>query len=206
MNSNSKLSLTGFLVYLKHNLPFVWKLVAFVNSLLFSILHKTRFQKATNMVIKEHALQGFVFREIGKGDLPELEWLLASQSPQRVAFFKPHDFHARALLKAYNDPAFLMMGVFDGSRMAGYFFLRCFWNRKCFVGRLIDEPFEGKGIGRVMNDIMYHISWEAEFHCLSTISKNNRPVMRSHAKNPHLKILSELPNDYLLVEFVPSLS
>lgn len=95
-----------------------------------------------------------------------------------------------------------MMGVFDKKRLVGYFFLRCFWNRKCFVGRLIDEPYEGKGIGRVMNHIMYNIGWNAGFRVLSTISKKNHLVMKSHANNPSMVVLKELDNDYLLVEFV----
>lgn len=95
-----------------------------------------------------------------------------------------------------------MMGVFDGPRMLGYFFLRCFWNRKCFVGRLIDEPYEGKGIGRVMNSIMYNIGWRSGFRVLSTISKNNHLVMKSHASNPLMVVLKELDNDFLFVEFI----
>jgi hypothetical protein len=106
------------------------------------------------------------------------------------------------IIAVYPNPAFLMMGVFDGSRLAGYFFLRCFWNKKCFVGRLVDAPYEGKGLGRAMNGILYPIAWQMGFRCLSTISKNNRDVMRSHAGNPAMRVLKELADDYLLVEFV----
>lgn len=84
----------------------------------------------------------------------------------------------------------------------GYFFLRFFWNRKCFVGRLIDEPCEGKGIGRAMNNIMYNIGWRMGFRVMSTISKNNHLVMRSHANNHRMVVLKELADDYLFVEFV----
>ena len=53
-----------------------------------------------------------------------------------------------------------------------------------------------------MNNIMYEISWGMNFHCLSTISKNNKAVMRAHSKNESMIVLKELQNDYLLVEFV----
>jgi len=53
-----------------------------------------------------------------------------------------------------------------------------------------------------MNNIMYNTAWRSGFRCLSTISKNNKLVMRSHANNKALKVLKTLPNDYLLVEFV----
>jgi hypothetical protein len=69
------------------------------------------------------------------------------------------------------------------------------------VGRLIDEPYEGKGIGRVMNSIMYNAGWSSGFRVLSTISRNNHWVMKSHANNSTMVILKELDNDFLFVEF-----
>ena len=95
-----------------------------------------------------------------------------------------------------------MMGAFDKERLAGYFFLRFFASKKCFVGRIIDKPYRGKGIGNIMNHIMYQTAWRMGFRCLSTISKNNHAVIRAHAKNTSMVVLKELQNDYLLVEFV----
>jgi len=95
-----------------------------------------------------------------------------------------------------------MMGAFANERLIGYFFLRFFANRKCFVGRLIDADSRGKGIGQIMNNIMYETAWRLGFRCLSTISNNNKAVIGAHAKNPAMVVLKELPNEYLLVEFV----
>ena len=70
------------------------------------------------------------------------------------------------------------------------------------MGRLIDKDFRGKGIGELMNNIMYTISWNMGFRCLSTISKNNTAVISAHKKNTAMVVIKELSNDYLLVEFV----
>jgi hypothetical protein len=190
------------LLYIKHHLPFLWQVVDWLNSFLFRLLHGKKFQRVAGSVISGHQLPGFEFRQITAKDLPALAKLLADQPKERVAFFKPHNFDIKSLEKTFNNPSFLMMSVFDGPRMVGYFFLRCFWNKKCFVGRLIDKLYEGKGIGRVMNQIMYNIGWDSGFKVLSTISKNNQLVIKSHANNQAMKILKELVNDYLLVEFV----
>lgn len=190
------------LIYIKHHLTFVWQIVEFFNSLFYRIRYFKKQKKIIPVVIKEFNLEGFRFDVLQENDLLELQSFIQRQAPVRLKYFKPHDFDINSLLKIHKNPAFLMMGAFDGSRMVGYFFLRFFWNRKCFVGRLIDEPFEGKGIGRVMNSIMYNIGWQMGFRVMSTISKNNSMVMKSHARNPHLRILKELDNDYLLVEFV----
>lgn len=193
-----------FLLYIKHKFPFLWATVEVLNSFLFRLLYSRKMSLISNKVINEYSLTGYNFRMIEANDLKQLEKLIHSQPPERVTYFKPHSFDLKSIQQAFNNSAFLMMGVFKGNQMVGYFFLRFFWNKKCFVGRLIDGLYEGKGIGRVMNDIMYNIAWESDFRCMSTISKNNQWVMRSHANNPLMKVVKELDNDFLLVEFVKS--
>ena len=190
------------LIYIKHHLNFLWCCIDWLNSVLFRLLHGKKFYYVTKNVIASHALSGFDFRLIKSGDLKNLQIFLSAQPSGRIAFFKPHGFDKKTLQKVFANPAFLMMAVFDGPRMAGYFFLRCFWNKKCFVGRLIDKSYEGKGIGRIMNEIMYHAAWESGFRCFSTISRNNKLVMKSHSKNKNIKELKELDDDYILIEFV----
>lgn len=196
------MNLTGFLIYLKHHVPFIWKLVEVLNAFLFWLLYGKKFIEVSDEVIAKAQLRGYFFRRLEKNDLPELERLLKGQPAQRVVYFKPHGFDRKSIERVYSNPAFLMLGVFDGNRLAGYFFLRCFWNRKCFVGRLIDASHEGIGVGRAMNSILYPIAWQMGFRCLSTVSKNNGDVMRSHANNPAMHVLKELADNYLLVEFV----
>jgi hypothetical protein len=194
--------LTELLLYLKHNLKFLWDIIDQLNSLLFRFLHYYQIRKIVPKVLQEYSLKGYVFRELIQNDLLLLKDLIERQERGRLTYFNPHGFELKDLLKVYNNPSFIMMGVFDGRLMVGYFFLRCFWNRKCFVGRLIDEPHEGRGIGRVMNSIMYNTAWRMGFRCLSTISKNNTSVIRAHYGNPNMIILKELNNSYMLVEFV----
>jgi len=146
-------------------------------------------------------LPGYTFRSIAIKEQNALKLLIEKQASGRLEYFKPHGFDEKSLHKALKNPSFLMFGAFEGSDLVGYFFLRCFWNKKCFVGRLIDQPHEGKGIGRVMNSIMYNIGWRSGFRVLSTISKNNKLVMKSHANNQNMVVKKELSNDFLLVEF-----
>jgi hypothetical protein len=193
---------TRILLYIKHNLKFIWNLIEWVNGLFFKILYGRKFKLIIYDVIREHGLNGYRFKTINAEDLKSLAAFIGKQSPEELTFFKPHEFDYMSLLRVFKNPAFLMMGVFDGEKIVGYFFLRCFWNKKCFVGRLIDKSQRGKGIGDVMNNIMYQIAWQMDFRCLSTISRNNTAVMNAHARNKSMVILKELPDDYLLVEFV----
>lgn len=196
--------ITRALIFIKHRMPWVWAGIECLNSVLFVVLHRKRMQVQVDRAFGGFRLEGFDFRTLVDTDLAALETMIQSQGEQRLRYFQPHGFDRANLRRMHSSSAFLMFGVFKKDRIVGYFFLRCFWNRKCFVGRLIDEPFEGRGVGRVMSQIMYHAAWWSGFRCLTTISKHNSAVVRSHNRNPHARVVGELSNDYLLVEFTPS--
>lgn len=191
------------LLYIKHNLPFLWRFAEKINGTLFRLLYKNRFDKIIPGIVGASSFTFYTVRQLCLHDLKSLEAFLGRQPGERVTYFNPHGFDYRSLLAVYNNPGFFMFGVYKEYEMAGYFFLRCFWNRKCFVGRLIDQQYEGRGIGKEMNRVMYNTGWRAGFRVLSTISRNNSLVMRSHASNPCIVVLKELKNNYILVEFLP---
>ena len=192
------------LLFIKHRLPWLWVLVDWLNSRLYSLLHRKRMAVQIDRAFIEFGLDGFEYCPLTVGDLPSLAELLERQGQERLRYFQPHGFDVESLAKMHTNPAFLMFGVFRDQVLVGYFFLRCFWNRKCFVGRLIDRDHEGQGIGRVMNQIMYHIAWRSCFRCMTTISKDNQQVIRSHRNNPYARVIGELSNEYVWVEFLES--
>ena len=190
------------LLFIKHRLPFLWQWVELLNSLLFRAFHGDRLRKAAAVCLEECQLGGYTFRLLGAGDAPLLSGFLNRQDEARVRYFRAHEFDQRSVERVLAAPAFLAFGVFADGELVGYFFLRCFWNRKCFVGRIIDDNHEGRGIGRVMNQVMYHAAWRSGFRCMTTISRNNKSIMRAHRGNPHARVVKDLANDYILVEFV----
>jgi hypothetical protein len=192
----------SILIFIKHHLGFLWKVIEWGNGIIFSLLYKSRMNKVTRMTIDKFGVPPYSYRRLNQSDAEALYELINSQEASDIQYFNPHGFDLNSISSQSQKRAFLMMGAFNGEILAGYFFLRFFANKKCFVGRLIDKEYRGKGLGTVMNDIMYEISWTMQFRCLSTISRNNSAVMRAHAKNPSMIVLMELPNDYLLVEFI----
>ncbi len=190
------------LIFIKHHFGFLWKIIEWINGSLFQCFYSSRLEKILPQVFNESANSTFLFRRLQISDAESLYDLIENQEKSDLEYFSPHGFDMVSIERQFKNRSFLMMGVFDKEKMIGYFFLRFFVNRKCFVGRLIDKQYRGKGIGLIMNDIMYETSWRMDFRCLSTISKNNKSVMKAHAKNPTIRILKELQNDYMLVEFV----
>ena len=192
------------LIFIKHHLRFLWIIIENINDYLFSRFYYQNMNSVILMVLKKYTLSDFNIRVLKPEDAYSLYELINTQSDNDLKYFKPHGFDIGSIKKQFGKKAFLMMGVFDNEKLVGYFFLRFFANKKCFVGRLIDKNYRGKGIGNVMNNIMYNIAWGMNFRCLSTISKNNKAVIGAHKKNQNMVVLKELQNDYLLVEFVKS--
>jgi hypothetical protein len=190
------------LIFIKHHFGFLWKFIEWANGVLFSLFYRLKMEKALAAVFDETDKPQFTYRKLVAGDAESLFKLIGSQEEAELRYFHPHDFDLASIQKQFKIGSFLMMGVLDNDKLIGYFFLRFFANKKCFVGRLIDKDYRGKGIGPVMNTIMYETAWKMGFRCLSTISRNNALVMRAHAKNKKMVILKELQNDYLLVEFI----
>lgn len=190
------------LIFIKHHLGFLWKIIDSFNSLLFRIMFKRKQDSVLTVVMSEAASGPYVYRKLEFKDIIPLYELIAEQPTTDLTYFKPHKFDLHSLEKQIKKSAFLMMGAFDEGKIVGYFFLRFFINKKCFVGRLIDKKYRGKGIGMVMNFIMYETSWRMGFRCLSTISRNNKAIIHAHSKNPSMVILKDLQNEYMLVEFV----
>ena len=191
------------LLFIKHNLGFIWIIIERVNDLLFYLLYHKRLDKVAREVFKEIQHHSVVFRRISIAESASLYELIRNQPASDLTYFKPHSFEFKSIVRQTRKPSFLMMGAFINDSLVGYFFLRLFVNRKCFVGRLIDKNYRGHGIGVTMNRIMYEIAWRMKFRCLSTISRNNHAVIKAHSGNRYMSVLKELKDDYLLVEFLP---
>jgi GNAT superfamily N-acetyltransferase len=144
-----------------------------------------------------------MYRLIVQSDLPSLQQFLEKQNPVQVKYFNPHSFDLVTLRKIHKNPSFIMMGAFRDELIVGYFFLRCFFTRKCFIGRLVDEDYQRQGIARKMSDIMYHTAWNCGFKCMTTMSRNNQAIINLHDREGNTRILKNLPDNYLLVEILP---
>lgn len=189
-------------LFIKHRLRVLWIIIEWGNSQIFTLIFKRRMEHVVSAVLKEYSKPTYIYRKLISSDSEDLVQLLKLQDSSDKEYFKPHGFDLESIKKQFRKSSFLMMGVFDGHRLIAYFFLRFFSNRKCFVGRIVDKEYRGKGVGRVMNRIMYETAWQMKFQCLSTISRNNALVIRAHSKNENMIIRKELQDDYLLVQFV----
>ena len=141
---------------------------------------------------------------LSKNDLPVLSIMLNTHDPVQIKFFEPHKFDLKTLERLFSNPSFFMFGVFDNDKIVGYFFLRCFLNKKSFMGRIVDMPYQGKGIAKNMARILHNFAWESDFRIFSTISKSNFKSLKSQLAVCNYKTIELLEDDYLLLEYLKS--
>jgi len=194
--------LVKLLLYIKHNLKLIWYFIEWLNGVIFGWLYGKKVHKSAQQKLDEVYHPHYDYRMVHKKDLPYLENLLNSQDQDQYRFFKPHKPDNKTLQKLYKNPSFLMMGAFDkqSNQMVGYFFLRFFLNKRGFIGRMVDQHHQRQGIASRMSEVMYETLWQNGFRCLSTISKHNQSILKLHEQEGRLRVLKELPNEYLFVE------
>ena len=189
------------LVYIKHHLKPIWNVIEKINSIVFFVLYGKKL-KSRLSILEQSELLGFNFRILRKEDISQLMSFFQRQPQESYLYFKPHDFDYKSLKERIDNKAFLMVGCFKGNQLVGYCFLRFFFNKRAFRGKIVDVSYQGQGIAKEMGRLTSLISKSMGFRLFATISKNNvKSIASSRAVNT-IQIVEELPNDYLYVEYL----
>lgn len=182
--------------FLQKKVPFVWEAIEWGNSLLFY----NRYGKRLSQV---HVVLGSYsgFSEVESVHVSELAGFFDSQPDVAFRFFMPHAFDEKTLRKLLKRKSFLMYCVRDSeSRIVGYFFLRCYFIGRAFLGKMVDVNAQGKGIGTQMCLCAMEISKALGLRMFETISKDNIASLRSTEKVLNVRIVEEMENGYLYIE------
>ena len=171
-------------------------MVEWGNSALFQIRFGRKISKAHEIL---HRYSGF--SEVAGVYVPELVRFFYVQPEYAFRFFKPHAFDEMTLRKLQRRKSFLMFCVRDSeSRIVGYFFLRCFFVGKAFLGKMVDVNAQGKGIGTQICLCAMEIAKALGMRMFETISKDNIASLRSTEKVLNVRIVEEMENGYLYIE------
>lgn len=186
-------------VWIKERIPHLWQLLEFFLGVIFFWKYKS----LRNVIIKRSNFitSPYSVRSVHWNDLADLRSLCLSLEPEKRSFFEPHPFDFFSLSIALITPSFQMIGVYYKKEMVGYGLLKCYPNRRCFIGRIVAKNYRRKGIGRILNEVLYHSSWSSNFRLFSTISKENLDVIQSHQGNRFIISKTEIGNGYYKIEF-----
>ena len=194
--------MTAILIYIKHHLPFIWAFVEYINSFLFRQLYKGRLEDVYNRYYQGRGDWKYSIRILQLEDMDALHEFFISQPEQSFKYFRPHQFDYRSLVRKNKDKSFIMIGVFHAGKMIGYGFLRCFFNGKAFRGKIVDVDYQGQGVAKQIGAVITDMAALIHLRLFATISKDNVKSIASSRSVNKIRIVKELPNDYIYVEYL----
>ncbi|MDL2264895.1 GNAT family N-acetyltransferase [Parabacteroides sp. OttesenSCG-928-G21] len=166
------------------------------------MFYESRIKNSISKVLKSIPESTFSFRTIEKTDIDRLYTFFQQQEKSAFDYFKPHSFDKNTLEKLLKSHSFFMFGVFNmENQIVGYFFLRCFINRKAFRGKIVDKAYQGQGLAKKMGYILSDICWKSNFRLFATISKNNTASISSSKAVNQIQVVKELPDNYIYIEY-----
>ena len=136
-------------------------------------------------------------------DLSSLVLFFSVQPQEAFTYFHPHKFDEKTLKKLIKRKSHLMYVVEKDDCVVGYMFLRCFFNGKCFRGKMVDVNWREKGIAVLMGHLSTEIALHLGLRMFGTISKENYASLYSSQSSNEIKVVEELPNNYLYIEYLP---
>lgn len=186
-----------FAHFLQKNLKPIWALVEGVNNGLFQLRYGARVKRLSDVIA---AYPGVV--RVTPEDAPALAEFFSGQPESQFEYFRPHYFDKESLESLSKNPCRLMYMFKDGDAIVGYFFLRCYFFGKNFLGKMVDVHRQGEGIGQKMCCCAMDISSSLRMRMFESIAKGN-PASLSCTQNVlETRIVKELENDVLYIEDV----
>ena len=185
----------------KDKLPFLWNCIEFLNEQLFMIRYGRK-QRGVSSILKRYQNEYYI-KEVSMDDLSSLVLFFSVQPQEAFTYFHPHEFDEKTLKKLIKRKSHLMYVVEKDDCVVGYVFLRCFFNGKCFRGKMVDVNWREKGIAVLMGHLSTEIALHLGLRMFGTISKENYASLYSSQSSNEIKVVEELPNNYLYIEYLP---
>lgn len=189
-----------FIKKIKSSCPWIWNVIEWCNGLMIRVFYGKRIDEA---VARNSAfVGGYDYRRLTKIDAGRLSEFISCQPAGFDKFFKPHSFDEKTFRRLLRNGSYVFVGAYDGDTLVAYCFVRLFVNKSAFRGYIVDSNYQGKGISKQMGKIMTDFAAEIDFRSFATISKENIASLQSQKAGAEVRVVRELPDDYLYVEIV----
>ncbi|MCG5516396.1 MULTISPECIES: GNAT family N-acetyltransferase [unclassified Ectothiorhodospira] len=169
----------------------------------------TRFGRSRSRALAVARVDGSVgdqvalMRPLGEGDAASLADFLGRMPESHLRFFRPHGFDLSELERVLRSRAFMTYGLFIDDDLVAYALLKLSPTGSAFIGLMVVPGHTGRGLGRFLVGFLYWQASMAGLRARSTISRHNAASLKSHEAVSPYRVVGELPNDYLMIEFPP---
>lgn len=187
--------------FVKNKLPIIWNLVEFGNEKLFLLRYGKRLKNMPTCL--EQYQDVYQIKEATLDDVQSMVFFFAKQPAKSFTYFQPHGFDEKSIKRLVKNKAQLIFLVFDDQNLVGYYFLRCFFIGKSFLGKMVDHEYQGKGIGKMMCLSAMDVATHLHLRMFETISKDNLFSLYSTQKVLDTKLIEEMDNNYIYIEDFP---
>lgn len=193
-------------IYIKKNLRPVYELAETLLGIWVYLANRKSIRSAISQSHQEGFFQGesLCIRQLKAEDITALSDFLNTLPESHLVFFRPHGFSKSALWICFHKPHFLMYGLFQNKALIGYALLKLFPGKKAFRGRIISQKDSGKGLGKLLSRYLDWQMGKLGFLARSTISRHNLASLKSHTVEGNFRVIDELEDDYILIEFLPT--
>ena len=186
---------------LRDKFSWLWNIIEFFNSWLFSLKYGAKLDAFT---FSSH-LNGYDIIPMKNVPTDKIVAFFSHQLEEAFTYFHPHKFDVNTIKRLQHNKSFLGYMLIDktNNQIAGYCFNRCFFNGQGFRGRMVDIDYRGKGLGTAMNKILNEVGFGIGLRLFETVSKDNVASYRSALSASNVKIVKEMPNNELYLEILP---
>lgn len=140
-------------------------------------------------------------RPMTEDDLAAIGTFLNGVPEEYLRFFRPHGFDEPTLLRVLRSPAVQTYGLFTRGDLIAYGTLKASPSGAAYMGQLVAPDWGGNGLGRFLVAYLWWQASVAGLRARATISRANPASMKAHEAVGEFDICTELPNDYLMIEF-----
>ena len=186
---------------LRDKLSWLWNLIEYITSWLFSL----RFGDKLKAFSFTDILEGYNIVSIKELPTERMVAFFEHQPKEAFTYFRPHAFDAKSIKKLQDNKSFLAYVLIDKSndKIAGYSFNRCFFHGQGFRGRMVDIDYRGKGLGTAMNKLLNEVGFGIGLRLFETVSKDNVASYKSALSASNVRVVKELPHNELYLEILP---
>lgn len=189
--------------FIKYKLKFLYPIVELIALVVVFLRYSKKRRRALSKALVSGTFSDIdcTIRALTGSDARVVSMFLQQSSKSHMQYFKPHEFDELSVHKVLTLTSFMTYGLFLEDRLIAYALLRLAPNGTAYIGRVVNSEFSGRGIGKYLSRYLYWQANCAGFRPRSTISKHNLASIKSHESVTSYKVIAELPNDFLMLEF-----
>lgn len=185
---------------LRDKLSWLWNIIEWINSVLFSLRFEKRLKGITLSIVPTE----YDIVPIKNISTERMVAFFAQQPEEAFTYFRPHGFDKKSIKRLQRNKSFLGYVLIDkgNGNIAGYCFNRCFFHGQGFRGRMVGLDYRGRGLGTAMNKILNEVGFGIGLRLFETVSKDNVASYRSALSASNVQVVKEMPNNELYLEIL----